>query len=129
MNDKKLSYAAKLADPRWLEFRDEFIQRKTPMDEKPKCYSCDNKNHLNVHHRRYIRGLEPWEYEDEDLVLICHECHEQIHTVAHEFYSWMISIPPHQINEAKDLLAELLKCKSPAVAMAHCKNAVRNLNH
>lgn len=34
---------------------------------------------LNVHHKRYIIGHKAWEYDDEDLVTLCNECHTKIH--------------------------------------------------
>lgn len=126
---KNTSYAEKLKTLEWLEFRDSFIRRHTRENELPCCHACSNSRNLQVHHRRYKRGKEPWEYDDEDLVLICGDCHETVHSVAREFYDWLISIPPYEIREASDLLEELVRCKIPASAMAHCKNAVRSLNY
>jgi 5-methylcytosine-specific restriction endonuclease McrA len=34
---------------------------------------------LNVHHVCYRKGLEPWEYPDEELITLCPECHKKIH--------------------------------------------------
>lgn len=31
---------------------------------------------LNVHHRYYEDGKEPWEYPIQSLVTLCEECHE-----------------------------------------------------
>lgn len=46
------------------------------------CFICQNKEQtLNVHHKSYMDGREPWEYEDEDLVTLCESCHSQIHSV------------------------------------------------
>ena len=44
------------------------------------CRLCGAKNvPLEVHHIRYIRGREIWDYEDGDLVSLCEDCHEGIH--------------------------------------------------
>lgn len=34
---------------------------------------------LNVHHKYYIKGKAPWEYEDDALVTLCEECHRETH--------------------------------------------------
>ena len=35
---------------------------------------------LNVHHICYRIGKEPWEYENNELVTLCSECHKKIHS-------------------------------------------------
>lgn len=42
-----------------------------------RCSYCgsDTKT-LNVHHRFYRKGAEPWDYELEELICLCDECHE-----------------------------------------------------
>lgn len=37
---------------------------------------------LNVHHKYYINGLMPWEYDDDALVTLCQECHKKRHETA-----------------------------------------------
>jgi hypothetical protein len=35
---------------------------------------------LNVHHRFYIKGRKPWEYDnDEALITLCSDCHKEVH--------------------------------------------------
>ncbi|MBK7887685.1 MAG: hypothetical protein IPJ86_10460 [Bacteroidetes bacterium] len=34
---------------------------------------------MNVHHKKYILGNKPWEYNLEDLVTLCEGCHKSIH--------------------------------------------------
>ncbi len=34
---------------------------------------------LQVHHKKYIDGRLPWEYEDDDLITFCNECHNSGH--------------------------------------------------
>jgi hypothetical protein len=34
---------------------------------------------LQVHHKYYVLGNEPWEYNNEALVTLCNECHEARH--------------------------------------------------
>lgn len=48
--------------------------------DKHKCRLCNaTDTQLDVHHLRYIEGREPWEYDDGDLVTLCHKCHEKLH--------------------------------------------------
>jgi hypothetical protein len=32
---------------------------------------------LSVHHRRYIKGLMPWEYPGHLLITLCPNCHDE----------------------------------------------------
>ena len=41
---------------------------------------------LNVHHRYYVTGLKPWEYDDDALVTLCQECHQKRHEIAIPLY-------------------------------------------
>ena len=34
---------------------------------------------LQVHHKHYIYGLDPWEYKDSELVTLCDSCHSYVH--------------------------------------------------
>lgn len=40
------------------------------------CIRCkSNTRFLNVHHKKYIKGHEPWEYDNSDLETLCETCH------------------------------------------------------
>jgi hypothetical protein len=78
-------YSEKLRDPRWqrkkseIQIRDQFA-----------CQKCgDKRSTLNVHHRHYLAGREPWDYPGELLILLCEKCHRQE-------------------EESKDVLTELI---------------------
>lgn len=47
----------------------------------PVPYFREDPISLNVHHKRYILQKKAWEYNDDDLVTLCNECHEKIHKV------------------------------------------------
>jgi hypothetical protein len=65
-------YYEKLKDPRWQKLRLEIMQR-----DDFTCQMCGDKNKtLNVHHRRYIKNTEPWDYPPHTLVTLCEICHE-----------------------------------------------------
>jgi hypothetical protein len=70
-----VSYADLLKDPRWQKRRLEVLA-----DRGWKCERCDDKTtELHVHHKRYLKGKMPWEYEDVDLCVLCSVHHEQWH--------------------------------------------------
>lgn len=42
------------------------------------CQMCyENRKTLNVHHRHYLAGREPWDYPGELLVTLCEGCHKR----------------------------------------------------
>lgn len=66
------NYAQKLKDPRWQRKRLEIMER-----DKFACQRCQStENTLNVHHRTYRKGAEPWDYENENFVTLCEGCHQ-----------------------------------------------------
>jgi hypothetical protein len=68
------TYAEKLRDPRWQKKRLEIMSR-----DAFKCRACESDSKiLNVHHRVYHKGKNPWEYEDEMLETLCEDCHAKI---------------------------------------------------
>jgi hypothetical protein len=68
----KKNYSELLRDPRWQKRRLEIMAR-----DEWACQSCKCKTDtLNVHHKRYQWGLNPWEYPDDDLITLCEGCHE-----------------------------------------------------
>lgn len=34
---------------------------------------------MNVHHKKYIISKEPWEYDNDDLITLCSDCHRILH--------------------------------------------------
>lgn len=34
---------------------------------------------MNVHHKKYILDKEPWDYDNNDLITLCSECHKNLH--------------------------------------------------
>lgn len=51
--------------------------------DKFTCQMCGAKasdgTTLNVHHLRYHRGAQPWEYDDKELLTLCESCHKKEH--------------------------------------------------
>ncbi len=69
-----MTYLEKLKDQRWIYRRFQILE----LDDY-KCQRCHNEEIvLNIHHLHYIRGKEPWEYKDKDLITLCMPCHEAV---------------------------------------------------
>lgn len=65
-------YSEKRKDPRWQKKRLEVMNR-----DEFTCQVCFGKETtLNVHHRWYERGKDPWDYPDECFLTLCECCHE-----------------------------------------------------
>ncbi len=78
---KEKTYGEKLKDPRWQKMRLEVMQR-----DGFKCANCNSaENTLHVHHKFYVYGNEPWEYELVDLLTLCEICHEDEEFCKHDF--------------------------------------------
>ncbi len=70
-----MTYSEKLKDPRWQKKRLEILTR-----DKFQCQACGNEREtLHVHHNFYEKGLDPWEYPDESMVVLCESCHSDEH--------------------------------------------------
>jgi hypothetical protein len=41
--------------------------------------TTDNRVILDLHHRYYIQGRKPWEYNDDCFLPLCRECHNNVH--------------------------------------------------
>lgn len=107
----KQSYLDKLKDPRWQKKRLEILKR-----DNFKCRSCDDgEKTLHVHHLRYIKGLDPWEAEEDDLITLCESCHEALHyvqnhpTLGIETFSCVMQLYDKMEGEA--VSKYLMECK------------------
>jgi len=69
------SYFEKLKDPRWQKKRLEALSLSNFC-----CESCaDSTSTLHVHHKQYFKVREPWDYEVDQLAVLCESCHESTH--------------------------------------------------
>jgi hypothetical protein len=55
---------------------------------------------LNVHHKYYIQGYKPWEYDNEALVTLCEDCHKKLHETS--------NVPLY--DSSKRLISNLIRC-------------------
>lgn len=105
-----MAYSDKLKDPRWQKKRLEILNR-----DKFQCQYCGDKEQtLHVHHFYYDKRLEPWEYDEVDLITVCEDCHwlkhlkaddEMVRFFQREFCSYWIGIDYSKMTK-KDLIKE-----------------------
>lgn len=67
-------YEHLLEDKRWKEFR-----LKVMSERGNKCECCGGTHILQIHHTFYISGKMPWEYDINDMRVLCRTCHQRIH--------------------------------------------------
>lgn len=78
----KNDYQELLKDPKWISKRNQILSR-----DKNTCQFCGCQDrYMQVHHKRYIKGKKPWEYEDKDLITLCNRCHEGETQESRELY-------------------------------------------
>lgn len=73
-------YADLLKRPEWYRRRKEIFARDGFLCQK--CSSSGYDRQLQVHHLRYRVGVAPWEYEDEELLTLCIDCHKLTHATS-----------------------------------------------
>lgn len=78
------TYSEKLKDPRWHEFR-----RRAFDFYGYQCTTCgedsEKTDRHHVHHLRYMKGREPWEYDLRDVTILCKNCHDEVHQAENLF--------------------------------------------
>lgn len=68
------TYADKLRDPRWQRKRLEILEERDFT-----CEACfETEKPLHVHHSFYQKGLNPWQYPESSLHVLCETCHSGI---------------------------------------------------
>jgi hypothetical protein len=105
MNNKQKStrYLDKFKDPRWQKKRLQLLEL-----HNWKCDDCNNtENELHVHHRFYIKGREPWEYDNDVFQVLCSDCHSMKHKkINNKHYLKLINLIEDNDIEF-DLITEL----------------------
>jgi 5-methylcytosine-specific restriction endonuclease McrA len=74
-----MTYEEQLKDHRWLEKREQILQRDWRM-----CQHCMSGKSLNVHHKYYTDGKMAWEYPNSALVTLCDKCHKVEHNLSED---------------------------------------------
>ena len=69
-------YEHLLEDKRWKEFR-----LKVLSERGSRCECCGGTDVLQIHHTFYMRGKMPWEYDINDMRVLCKKFHQRIHNI------------------------------------------------
>lgn len=73
---KKIPYDLQLQDNRWYKFREKILNIRGR-----KCEMCGSEKNLQVHHIKYINGLYAWEYSQDEVIVLCRNCHKGEHLI------------------------------------------------
>lgn len=127
-SQRKSEYAKKFLDPRWQKKRLAILTR-----DHWACQICgDDTSTLHVHHRYYIQGCEPWDYDDLVLVTLCANCHESEPPVTQCDFPKVIAFQlgwfSFEIDElAHALIDSICEAAHPALSSAYA-HAIRRLD-
>lgn len=73
----------------WEKYKDPRWQRKRLVVMENANFCCEgcgsDSKTLNVHHKLYRRGHDPWDYSDSELMCLCEACHQSWHWVKENF--------------------------------------------
>ena len=75
-NNTYKSYNDQLKDMRWKKLANKIRKR-----DRYTCQMCGNHKKLQVHHKHYIKGRLAWEYEDNNFITLCRDCHKGVHNI------------------------------------------------
>ena len=71
-----MNYKDQIKDPRWQKKRLEILELYGFQ-----CTNCQTKEtSLHVHHFKYKTNHKIWEYNEDELTVLCEDCHKTLHT-------------------------------------------------
>jgi hypothetical protein len=112
MNQKKTthaetsSYASQYTNPKWQKCRLEALNRAGFS-----CSIChDTKTQLHVHHINYERGKDVWDYQNKNFVVLCNQCHEEVHAA--------ITVSMKEVRSALSCSSEIEQKKDDIIRAA-----------
>lgn len=73
---KYIPYYEQLETKEWKDFRKLVFASRGKV-----CEMCGSKTNLQVHHPKYVFGRKAWEYPISEVVVLCRNCHEQVHNI------------------------------------------------
>jgi hypothetical protein len=113
------SYRADLKSPEWIAFSEAHKL------DHPFCASCDcvDFDLLQVHHKGYREGVRPWQYLDDEVCVVCRQCHEDIHAWADEVWNEVLK------TENKWEIYECIKFIRKRLQGADCTSSPSLLHH
>lgn len=69
-------YDEQLHDKKWLAFRKFIFEVRGK-----RCEMCGEKDRLQVHHPKYRKGALAWEYNCNEVQVLCRDCHKAVHGI------------------------------------------------
>jgi hypothetical protein len=70
------------------------------------CQSCGSTDDtLHVHHKKYVRGRMVWEYEHNELEVLCEACHALVHDAKRGIDDLLSMIPQSHLPVVYAVLA------------------------
>lgn len=70
------AFFEKYKDPRWQKKRLEVLDSAEWV-----CQSCyGDSETLHVHHKKYFKNRDPWDYDLDQLMSLCETCHKEQHS-------------------------------------------------
>lgn len=69
-----IDYNKQLKDQRWFDFREKVFEVKGRI-----CEKCGSTEHLQIHHPKYKSGKYAWEYDENEMMVLCDKCHASLH--------------------------------------------------
>lgn len=86
-SNEKSKHDNELLSPQWRKKREEVFERYGKQ-----CVECGKTNNIQVHHLVYRKGRHIWEYDVDELIPLCKECHQKIHNDKnHKFHEKYIN--------------------------------------
>lgn len=90
----------------WHEFRENAFTKLGYSCHR--CFRGDDEVILQVHHKIYIDGRKPWEYNLSDCEVLCRGCHAREHGHIRPDYNWNLSYS----NDLGSLIGRCELCSS-----------------
>lgn len=79
-------------DEQWIIFA-----RKIRRDAGNACEQCRRSDvTTQVHHKYYVKGRRAWQYQRNEVTLLCVSCHEQMHEQLQQFRKYVFGKLNHQ---------------------------------
>lgn len=104
-------YVKQLNDGRWDDFRRQIIR------DTPWCECCRiGETVLQVHHLFYDSTRQLWEYQRDEVMVLCVGCHKELHEQLKNFRKYVFkNLNPNQFRILNGALAVGLTQYSPLV--------------
>lgn len=109
-------YGAKLASSQWREFAKSVRRQRGNY-----CELCKRGGLITqVHHWCYDSGREPWDYDIQDVVVLCEGCHKALHEHLNNFRRYIFrQLTPRAFQVLNGALAAMLKENEDPLLVAY----------